>query len=182
VHYLQETPSLRAARSSAGAVASINSCLRSLGVRYVLEGAVQRDQSRVRSPRLLDALTDAWSRSDIFNCAAFMRLKRFLDRGALRLPLCNARKPNEDIGPARERGAHRLGDPLRPHPKSIAKSIAVVPGSRHPQSVDACTTLKWRRAGSRRAYATSYPASFFAPRSRQSRAARSPRWRQTRLG
>jgi hypothetical protein len=49
VHYLQETPSLRAARSSAGAVASINSCLRSLGVRYVLEGAVQRDQSRVRS-------------------------------------------------------------------------------------------------------------------------------------
>ena len=38
--------------SSAGAVASINSCLRSFGVRYVLQGSAQRDQSGDRRVRM----------------------------------------------------------------------------------------------------------------------------------
>jgi len=41
--------------------------------------------------------TLAWSRSDIFICAASMRPKRFLRCGSPRPPLCNARKPDENI-------------------------------------------------------------------------------------
>ena len=44
-----------------------NSCLRSLGVRYVLEGAVHRDQGRVRvNAQFVDAETGAHLWADRF--------------------------------------------------------------------------------------------------------------------
>src|SRR5208282_4480957 len=45
--------------------------------------------------RLRASVTDAWSRSANFNCAASMRPRRFLGCGSLRLPLCNSGKPDE---------------------------------------------------------------------------------------
>src|SRR5271163_3279353 len=45
--------------------------------------------------RRRDAVTDAWSRSDIFSCAALMRPRRVLGCGSPRSSLCNARKPDE---------------------------------------------------------------------------------------
>src|SRR5208283_3357378 len=45
--------------------------------------------------RLRGGVTDAWSRSANFNCAASMRPRRFLGCGSLRLPLCNSGKPDE---------------------------------------------------------------------------------------
>jgi len=50
-----------------------------------------------RSLRLRDAVTDAWSRSDIFSCAASISPRRFLGCDSFRPPLCNARKRGSSL-------------------------------------------------------------------------------------
>src|SRR5271165_4296307 len=61
--------------------------------------------------RLRGGVTDAWSRSANFNCAASMRPRRFLGCGPLRLPLCNSGKPDEMTVRPETRGRDGEGNP-----------------------------------------------------------------------
>src|SRR5208282_659614 len=66
--------------------------------------------------RLRGSVTDAWSHSANFNCAASMRPKRFLGCGSPKPPLCNSDKPDEmTVWPeARGRNGDRAEAAMRP--------------------------------------------------------------------
>ena len=49
------------------------------------------------SQRPRDAATDAWNRSDISSCAASMSPRKYLDSNSPRPPICNVRRPDENI-------------------------------------------------------------------------------------